>query len=47
LATLVAEKPVHVVFQLQLRLIDVEVHTIDALEFQGHVFADDVGNGAW
>ena len=32
---------------LQSRLVDVEVHAVDAFDFQGHVLADDFGNGAW
>ena len=32
---------------LQFRLVDVEVHAVDAFDFQGHVLADDFGNGAW
>ena len=33
-------------FGLQFRLIDVEVHAINAFNFQGHVISDDVGNAA-
>jgi hypothetical protein len=33
-------------FDLQFRLIDVEVHAIDAFDFQGHVILDDVRNAA-
>jgi hypothetical protein len=45
LAALLAEKLENVLFQLQVRLIDVEVHAIDALEFQSHMGADDIGDG--
>jgi len=32
---------------LQLRLVDIEVHAIDAFDFQGHVLADDFGYRPW
>src|SRR5205085_2628531 len=31
---------------LQLGLVDVEVHAVDAFDFQGHVLANDFSNGA-
>ena len=42
-----AEESGHAALGLQFRLIDVEVHAIDAFDFQGHVLPDDFGNGAW
>jgi hypothetical protein len=30
---------------LQLRLIDVEVHAVDAFDLEGDMLADDIGNG--
>src|SRR5262249_35907539 len=46
LAALEAEKASSLFFRLQFRLVDVEVHAIDALDFQGYVLAKDVGNAA-
>ena len=43
---LVAREAEDVVFALQVGLVDVEVHAVEALDFQGHVSADDVGDGA-
>jgi hypothetical protein len=34
-------------FRWQLWLVDVEVHAIDALDFQDHVPVKDLGNAAW
>ncbi len=31
---------------LELGLVDVEVHAVDTLDFQGHMLADDFGDGA-
>jgi hypothetical protein len=31
---------------LELGLVDVEVHVVDTLDFQGHMLADDFGNSA-
>ena len=32
---------------LQPRLVDVEVHPVDAFDFQSHMFAEDFGDGPW
>ena len=32
---------------LQLGLVDVEVHAVDAFDFQGHVLLEDFGDGTW
>jgi hypothetical protein len=42
-----AEEVEHVAFQLQMRLVDVEVQTVQALQFEGHVVAQDSSNNAW
>jgi len=34
----------HTEVTLQLWLIDIQVHAVDALHFERHVFADDLGN---
>ena len=34
-------------FGLQAGLIDVEVHAIDAFDFQSHVLVEDIGDGPW
>jgi hypothetical protein len=43
---MVAEKASGLLLRLQFRLLDVEVHAIDAFDFQGHVATDDIGNAA-
>jgi hypothetical protein len=43
-AALEAEKARSLFLRLQFRLVDVEVHAIDALDFQDYVIAKDVGN---
>ena len=37
----------HPAVVLQFRLVDVEVHAVDAFDFQGHFLRDDFGNRAW
>ena len=44
LATLEPEKASSLFLRLQFGLVDVEVHAIDALDFQHYVIAQDVGN---
>jgi hypothetical protein len=34
-------------FGLKPGLVDVEVHPVDAFDFQSHVVGEDVGNGTW
>src|SRR5512135_1468222 len=34
-------------FGLEPGLIDVEVHAVDALDLEGQVLAEDIGNGTW
>jgi hypothetical protein len=46
LAAMKPEKTSRLLFRLQLGLIDIEVHAIDALDFQGHMVADDFSDGA-
>src|SRR6266851_2741086 len=37
----------HTQLVLQFRLVDVEIHAVDAFDFQGYVLADDFSDGAW
>ena len=46
LTAMEAEEASRLLFRLQFRLIDVEVHAIDAFDFQSHVIGDDIGNAA-
>jgi hypothetical protein len=32
---------------LQPGPVDVEVHPVDAFDLDGHMFADDIGDGPW
>jgi hypothetical protein len=32
---------------LQPGLVDVEVHPVDAFDFQSHMLLEDFGNGTW
>jgi hypothetical protein len=41
-----AEIATHLAFQLELGLVDMEVHAGQALQLQGHVEAEDIGGGA-
>ena len=45
-AAVVAQEADHAQFPLQLRDVDVEVHAVDALDFQSHVLAQDSCDGA-
>ena len=42
-----AEESSHATVSLQPGLVDVEVHPVDAFDFQGHVLLEDFGNGTW
>jgi len=42
-----AEESRDTTVRLQARLIDVEVHAVDAFDLEGHVPAEDIGNGTW
>ena len=42
-----AEESSHTTVSLQPGLVDVEVHPVDAFDFQGHVLLEDFGNGTW
>ena len=42
-----AEEGGDAAFGLQSGLIDVEVHAVDAFDFQRHVLAEDIGDGPW
>ena len=42
-----AEEGGHTAVGLQPRLVDVEIHPVDALDLEGDVFAEDVGDGPW
>jgi hypothetical protein len=44
LTAMVAKETDHPKVPLQLRLIDIQVHAVDALYFERHVFADDLRN---
>jgi hypothetical protein len=46
LAAMQPEKTDHARHVLQLRLENVQVHAIDALDLQGHVIAHDIGDAA-
>ena len=46
LAAMEPEEASGLFFGLQLGLVDVEVHAIDALDFQGHVLLEDSGKAA-
>jgi len=46
LAAMKAEEASGLLLRLEFRLIDIEVHPIDAFDFQGDVIVDDVGNAA-
>jgi hypothetical protein len=39
-----AKEPHHPKVSLQLRLIEIQVHAVDALHFERHVFVDDLRN---
>src|SRR5262249_43291053 len=41
---MVAKECSHATLGLQSRLVDVEVHAVDAFHFEGHVLVDDFGN---
>ena len=41
---MIAKETNHPKVPLQLRLIDIQVHAVDALNFKRYVFADDLGN---
>jgi hypothetical protein len=40
------ERSRRLLFHLEFRVIDVEVHSIDTLDFQGHLILGDVNNAA-
>jgi hypothetical protein len=42
-----AEEGSDLTFALEPGLVNVEVHAVDALDFQGHVLANDFGDSAW
>jgi hypothetical protein len=45
MSAVVPEKADHAQFALQLGDVDVEVHAVDAFDLQGHVRAEDIGDG--
>ena len=47
LAAVEAEEGGDTAIGLQPGLIDVEVHAIDAFDFQSHVVLEDIGGGTW
>lgn len=47
MSAVIAEKGSDADLGLQFRLVDVEVHAVDALDFQGHMVGHDIGNAAW
>ena len=47
LTAMIAEKVDHALLALELGDVDVEVHAIDAFNFQRHVFCEDFGDGTW
>ncbi len=42
-----AEEGGYTAVGLQPGLVDVEVHAVDAFDLEGHVFAEDFGDGPW
>jgi hypothetical protein len=44
---MVAQEPGDTLFVLQIAHVHVQVHAVDAFDFQGDVLAEDFGNGAW
>ena len=44
---LVAQEAENVPLQLQLGLVDVEIKSVEAFEFERDVFLDDVRNASW
>lgn len=46
-APMVAEERRDAGSRLQFGLINIEVHAVNALNFEGHMLGDDVGNAAW
>ena len=46
LAAIKPEEASSLLLRLQLRLVDIEVHAVDALDFQGYVLAEDISHAA-
>ena len=46
-AAVLAEEVHHAAYMLELRHIHVEVHPVDALDFQRDVLAQDLGDAPW
>ena len=44
-AAMKAEEVDDALFALQRRDVDVEIHAVDSLDFEGDVLGEDVGNG--
>jgi len=42
-----AEERSHATVSLQPGLVDVEVHSVDAFDFQGHMLLEDFGDRTW
>src|SRR5262249_37912673 len=42
-----AEEGRDAAFGLQSRLIDVEIHAVDAFDLEGHVLVEDIGDRTW
>src|SRR5262245_49538455 len=45
--TVDAEEGGNAAVGLQARLVDVEVHAVDGFDLEGHVLAEDIGDGTW
>jgi hypothetical protein len=46
LAAMATEEGGHTAVGLEPGLVDVEIHAVDAFDLKGHVFAEDIGDGA-